>query len=194
MKLTNPYGTQFRQYLSKRIAAVRILFGIVWAIDAAFKFEPAFYNGILEQVKASDSGEPRWLNHWFHIWFRIIGSNPHLFAVIIIIAEVLTAISLLFGIARRLNYLLGGVLSFLIWSVAEGFGGPYVSGTTDIGAGIIYVVVFLLLYAADRFVPPSMSLDPFLEKHLSWWHVIATAPIPAIKTVTLIEKKAEPSL
>jgi thiosulfate dehydrogenase [quinone] large subunit len=176
MKATENYSAQFKVYVSRRIAAVRILFGLIWAVDAAFKFEPAFYNGILQTVKAADSGEPSWLNHWFNAWYRIIGSNPHLFAIIIIIVEVLTALSLLLGIARRLNYVLGAILSFLIWSAAEGFGGPYVSGSTDIGAGFIYVVVFLLLYAADGLVAPSWSLDPLIEKHISWWHAIATPP------------------
>jgi thiosulfate dehydrogenase [quinone] large subunit len=173
METVSKYNSQINSYISKRIAVVRILFGVIWAVDAAFKFEPAFYNGILQTVKAADAGEPSWLNHWFSPWYRIIGSNPHLFAGIIIVTETLIAISLLFGIARRLNYVLGAVLSFLIWSVAEGFGGPYVSGSTDIGAGFIYVVVFLALYAADSFIAPSLSLDPIIEKHISWWHVIA---------------------
>jgi thiosulfate dehydrogenase [quinone] large subunit len=176
MKTVENYKSQFQSYVSKRIAAVRILFGLVWAVDAAFKFEPAFYNGILSTIKGADSGEPGWLNHWFNFWYRVIGANPHLFAVILIIVETLTALSLLLGIARRLNYALGALMSFLIWSVAEGFGGPYVSGSTDIGAGFIYVIVFLALYAADSLVPPSWSLDPIIEKHINWWHVIATPP------------------
>jgi uncharacterized membrane protein YphA (DoxX/SURF4 family) len=180
MNTIENYSTQFKLFISRRIAAVRILFGIVWVVDAAFKFEPAFYNGILQTTQGADAGEPGWLNHWFNFWYHVISSNPHLFAVIIIIVETLTALSLLLGVARRLNYALGAVLSFLIWSVAEGFGGPYVAGSTDIGAGFIYVIVFLLLYVADSFVPPSWSLDPILEKHISWWHIIAT-PTPKIK-------------
>lgn len=33
------------------------------------------------------------------------------------------------------------VFALLIWSVGEAFGGPYVAGSTDIGAGIIYALV-----------------------------------------------------
>jgi thiosulfate dehydrogenase [quinone] large subunit len=166
-----------KSYIANRIAIVRISFGIVWVIDAILKYEPAFYRGILETVKAADAGEPNWLNPWFHMWYRIIGASPGTFAVITIIIETLIALSLLFGIARRMNYLLGAVFSFLIWGVAEGFGGPYVSGSTDIGAGFIYVIAFLLLFFADSINPPSWSLDPFIEKHVSWWHRIADAPI-----------------
>jgi len=167
---------RLRTYFSKRLAIVRIVFGLVWAVDAAFKFEPAFYHGILGTVKAADAGEPGWLNHWFNFWYRIVGADPHLLAVFIIIIEILIAVSLLFGIARRLNYALGAVFSFLIWGVAEGFGGPYVAGATDVGAGIIYVIAFMLLYVADSLTKPAWSLDPIIEKYLPWWHLIATPP------------------
>jgi thiosulfate dehydrogenase [quinone] large subunit len=189
MKIAERRSIDFGVFASRRIAIIRILFGIIWTVDAAFKFEKAFYDGILQSVKAADSGEPKWLNHWFNIWYRIIGSNPHLFAVIIIIVETLTAVALLIGVARRLNYILGAVLSFLLWSIAEGFGGPYVSGSTDIGAGFIYVVVFLALYAADSLVAPSWSLDPFMEKRISWWHVIASPPNRFTKSTTSSKTK-----
>jgi uncharacterized membrane protein YphA (DoxX/SURF4 family) len=162
--------------LSKRIASLRILFGFIWLIDAAFKFEPAFFRGLLTFIMSKDAGEPSWLNPWFHTWYRIIGLNPTFFAILIIIIEVAIALSLLLGIARRLNYILAAVFMFLIWGVGEAFGGPYVAGTTDINAGFIYVVVFLLLYVADGLVPPSWSLDPLIEKHLSWWSKIANPP------------------
>jgi thiosulfate dehydrogenase [quinone] large subunit len=126
-------------YLSKRIAIVRIVFGVVWVIDAAFKFEPAFYNGILQTVKGADAGEPNWLNPWFHLWYRLIGVNPHLFAIVIILAESLTALALLLGVARRLNYVLGAILSILIFAVAEGFGGPYVTGSTLLSLDCYFV-------------------------------------------------------
>jgi uncharacterized membrane protein YphA (DoxX/SURF4 family) len=123
-------------HFSKRLAALRIGFGLVWAIDAAFKLESAFYNGILNKIKATDSGEPSWLNPWFHAWYRIIGSSPHTFAIIVIIIELLITVSLLFGVARRLNYALAALFSLLVWTVAEAFGGPYVSGSTSATASI----------------------------------------------------------
>jgi thiosulfate dehydrogenase [quinone] large subunit len=159
--------------LSKRIAAVRIGFGVIWAIDAVFKFEPVFYRSLLSFIKAKDAGEPSWLNPWFNFWYRIIGSNQHLFAIIIIIVEVLISLSLVLGIARRLNYALAALFSFLIWGVGEAFGGPYVTGSTDVNAGIIYVLVFVLLYFVDGAILPSWSLDTNISKRIPWWHFIA---------------------
>jgi hypothetical protein len=30
----------------------------------------------------------------------------------------------------------------MVWAIAEGFGGPYTSGASDIGTAIIYAVLF----------------------------------------------------
>ena len=58
---------------------------------------------------------------------------------------------------------MGAGYMFLVWAVGEGFGGPYTSGFTDIGTGIIYTVVFVTLLA---FAPPArferLSLDRIL--------------------------------
>jgi hypothetical protein len=59
-------------------------------------------------VKVKDSGQPKWLNPRYHTWYSFIGSNQHLFAVIIIVSESLLAISLILGLARRPMYLFGG--------------------------------------------------------------------------------------
>ena len=47
------------------------------------------------------------------------------------------------------------MFSLLVWAIAEGFGGPYGSGSTDIGTSIIYALFFvgllvLAYYAGDR--------------------------------------------
>jgi thiosulfate dehydrogenase [quinone] large subunit len=164
------------QSLSKRIASLRILFGIVWAVDAVFKFEPAFYNNLKQFIMAKDSGEPNWLNFWFHSWYKIIGVDPKLFAFVILVIEVLIALSLLLGFARRITYLVAVPFCFLRWGVGEAFGGPYVAGTTDINAGFIYVIVFLVLYVVDGLVAPTWSMDSIMIKRFSWWSKIANPP------------------
>jgi uncharacterized membrane protein YphA (DoxX/SURF4 family) len=171
-------SSEFSIFISKRIAYVRIIFGAVWLIDAIFKFEPAFWHhqALITYIRGVDTGMPSWLNPWFKGWFNLIGAAPTFYAVLIIIIESLIALGLIFGVARRLIYAIGIPFSFIIWSVGENFGGPYVAGSTDIGAGFIYVIVFLLLYAADGGVRPSFSLDPWIEKRISWWSKIADPP------------------
>ena len=55
-------------------------------------------------------------------------------------------------------------MSLVIWSTAEGFGGPYAPGSTDIGAAIIYLVVFLALWLGKCW--RYYSLDKLLYEKL----------------------------
>ncbi len=161
-------------YLSKHVAALRIIFGLIWGIDAAFKWQPAFKSGFLDQIQGAAVGQPSWLQGWFNFWIHLLGHNPHLFAFIVAVVESLIALALIFGIARRATYLWAALFSLLIWSIAEGFGGPYSATSTDIGTGIIYAIVFLSLYGLDRLAGQSkLSLDNYLSKKLSWWPIVA---------------------
>lgn len=161
--------------LSDRLSILRILFGLVWLIDAILKYEPSFWKGVslLTFIRSRDAGEPHWLNIWFHFWYNLVALNPQLFAILIIIIESLIALSLVLGIARRLTYLLAMPFMFIIWAVGEAFGGPYVAGTTDINAGLIYVLLFYALYISDRFENPRWSLDSMINKQIKWWPKIS---------------------
>lgn len=70
------------------------------------------------------------------------------------------------------------------WSgrcTAEGFGGPYTSGASDIGTAIIYAVVFTALLALSYYAGPSRySADYYIEKNLSWWWKVAEMRRPAL--------------
>lgn len=160
--------------LSKHVAVLRIAFGLMWGIDAAFKWQAAFRNGFLDLIKSAADGQPGWLHGWFSFWINLTAHNPHAFAVFVAIIESLIAIALIFGIARRVTYLSAAVFSLLVWSVAEGFGGPYSKASTDIGTGIIYAVVFLSLYGLDKLAQrSSWSLDNYIIRRIPWWSVIA---------------------
>ena len=62
-------------------------------------------------------------------------------------SESAIAIGLICGLYTRTALLGGILLSLIIWTVPEGFGGPYMAGSTDIGTGVIYVFVLLALWA-----------------------------------------------
>jgi hypothetical protein len=96
--------------------------------------------------------------------------------------ETLIATALIFGFARKSTYIAAAVFSLLIWSTAEGFGGPYTAGSTDVGASIIYVVVFLGLLALNAYTGTSQySVDRWLERRISWWWRLAEVrrPVPS---------------
>jgi len=161
-------------YLSKHVAILRIIFGLMWAINAVLKWQPAFRNGFLNQVESAADGQPQWLHGWFQFWSQFLSHNPHLFAVIIMLIETLIALALIFGFARRITYLTAAIFSLLIWAIPEGFGGPYSATSTDIGTGIIYSVVFFSLYGLERLAAPSSwSIDNYITKSIPWWAFVS---------------------
>jgi hypothetical protein len=70
------------------------------------------------------------------------------------------------GVFSNLTNLFGVFLSLVIWSTAEGFGAPYHSGSTDIGAAVIYVLVFtgLFLSSAGLYLGLDRRLTPALGR------------------------------
>lgn len=130
---------------TKKFAVLRIAFGIIWAIDAFFKWQPDFFINLTSYLAGGAEGQPLLVQKWIHLWISVVGVNPHLFAVLVALAETALAIALIFGIFTRLACYGGILLSLVIWSTAEGFGGPYTAGSTDIGSAIIYVLVFVAL-------------------------------------------------
>ena len=72
------------------------------------------------------------------------------------------------------KYLVGMVYSLVLWSVPEGFGGPYGPTSTDIGTAIIYAFVFLALILINtEFGTSKYSLDSILEKRIKWWRKLS---------------------
>jgi nitrite reductase (NO-forming) len=81
---------------------------------------------------------------------------------------------LVLGLFRKVAYIGGFFLSLLIWSVGEGFGGPYTAASTDIGAGIIYALGFLFLILVNATYGPSKhSLDHMIERKWGTWKKMA---------------------
>ena len=160
--------------LASRVAYLRIAFGVMWAIDASFKWQSSFSSGFMDTINSAAQGQPAWLNPWFNFWHGLLSMNPGFFALLVAVSETLIAVALIFGIAKRFTYLAAIVFSLMIWSVAEGFGGPYAADSTDIGTGIIYAVVFFALYGLEQLSQVSRySLDEQIKRRYPWWHVLA---------------------
>ncbi len=146
---------------AKGIGILRIVFGIVWAIDAWFKWQPDFINKFSDYLTAPLDGQPVWIQ----FWINIIKVDPHIFAYLVAIGETAVAIGLIFGLLSNLTNIVGILLLIVIWTTAEGFGGPNTAGSTDIGAAIIYVFVFVglflamagLFYGVDRYLDPIVG-------------------------------------
>jgi uncharacterized membrane protein YphA (DoxX/SURF4 family) len=151
---------------------IRIILGIVWLIDGYLKFQPGFVDSFPDLIKSA--GQPAWLQPWFSFWYNVTVGNAAPFVYGIGALEVSLGVTLVLGVLRKLAYTGGLLLSLLIWAVPEGFGGPYGSGSTDIGTGIVYSFVFLSLIMINAMSGPSKySLDYFIERRLPSWKRVA---------------------
>jgi len=160
---------------ANQIAAVRIVFGLVWLIDAQFKWRPAFIDGLASYLSGAMAGQPHLIQDWIHFWVDVVRIDPAFFAYMVALSELALALALIFGVFSNLAYLGGTILAFVIWSTAEGFGGPYVTGSTDIGAAIIYVFVFSLLYLTRA--GQHYGIDQWLGKKLGRYAFLASGPV-----------------
>lgn len=135
-----------REKEDRSFALLRIAFGVVWAIDATFKWQPAFIGNLVSYLEEGAQGQPHIVQAWIDLWIRTVNVDPHAFAIAVALAETAIAIGLVFGFATRLALAGGIAMALAIWTTAEGFGGPYAPGATDIGTAIIYVIVFVALW------------------------------------------------
>lgn len=155
-------------------AALRVAFGIVWAINAALAWRGQFADHFVGYLHNAAQGQPGWLAPWFTFWIDLVSPNVDLFVWLVRIAETLLALALLLGFARKTTYVLGALFSLLIWATAEGFGGPYATGVTNISASIIYVLVFLALILIDRGEGRNpYSVDFYLEQRWPRWRLVS---------------------
>jgi len=132
------------------VSTIRILFGVIWSVDAIFKWQPTFQKGYLDILVNTAKDQPMFLKPWFDMWVRLVSSQTQFFIYATILTETFIAVALLFGFARRFTYIIALLFSLLIWSTAEGFGGPYTAGSTDVGAGIVYALVAFALLVIDK--------------------------------------------
>src|SRR5437660_11337128 len=126
-------------------SAVRVAFGFVWIIDGGLKFQPGLPDSLSQMVADAGQGQPAWLQPWFGFWSQTVSANPVFFVTTIGLFELALGFALVFGLVRKLAYTGGILLSLIIWSVPEGFGGRYDPSSTDVGTGVIYDFVFFLL-------------------------------------------------
>lgn len=153
---------------------VELTFGLVWLIDASFKFQAGFVSSFTSLISQAAVGQPAWLQGWYGFWIATTSANPAFFVYLISFSELAVALALIFGFMRKTAYAGGIFLSLLIWSVPEGFGGPYGPSSTDIGTGIIYAVVFLLLLALNAtYRNNKYTIDSVIEKRVKWWSTLS---------------------
>ena len=153
------------------VGIARIIFGLVWVVAAILQWLPQFQHTFVAQVTAAQAGQPGFIQGWISFWGNLVSVNPLLFARILATTEVAIAVFLILGLFSNLTSIVGIVLSLSIWSIPEGFGGPYVPGSsTDVGTAFPYAILFLVLlclsagryYGLDAWLTPRLGRLSFL--------------------------------
>jgi uncharacterized membrane protein YphA (DoxX/SURF4 family) len=174
--LINPPGLSRQLVTSswryKGIALLRIAFGMIWGIDAWLKGQPGFTENFVRDISAAMQGQPLAIHAWISFWLHIVQINPSLFAHLIVLGEAMIALLLVTGSFSNLTTICGIMLSLMVWTTAEGFGGPYSPVSTDIGAAIIYVPVFISLFLVSSGL--AFGLDRRLTPLLGKWGFLAS--------------------
>ncbi len=163
------------EWQTKGIGILRIVFGLVWLVDAWFKWQPTFINQFTDYLSGALDGQPPAVQAWINFWMNIVKVDPHVFAHTIAIAETAVALGLIFGVFSNLTNLGGMLLSLVIWSTAEGFGGPYTPGSTDIGSAVIYALVFAGLFLSNAGL--IFGLDGWLTPKLGSRGILASGSL-----------------
>src|SRR5690348_12030266 len=162
--------------------ALRVAFGLIWVANAAFTWTSGFAIHYVGYLHNAAQGQPGWSAWWFDFWIWLVTPNVGVFVWLTRAIETALAAALVLGFARKTVYALGALFSLLVWSTAEGFGGPYSVGATNMGAGIVYVLVFIALIAISRIGPSPYSLDYYIQKAWPRWRLVSdwradTAPV-----------------
>ena len=157
--------TESAAWLIVAAAALRTAFGVLMAIDAWLKWQPGFAAHYVGYLQNAANAQPHWLQGWFHMWLRLVTMHTRFFISTTRLIETAIAIGLLLGFARRITYFAGALFSLLIWSTAEGFGGPYTSGATNVGPALVYALVFVAAALFEHLLGPNpYSLDYYIER------------------------------
>ncbi|TAL90946.1 MAG: nitrite reductase, partial [Rhodanobacter sp.] len=153
---------------------MRVAFGVIWAMGAALTWAPDFAVHYVGYLHNAAQGQPAWLAGWFALWIGLVTPHAMLFTWLTRIVETTIALALLTGFARKTLYVVGALFSLLVWSTAEGFGGPYTVGANNMGTAISYVLIFVALIAINvRGGRSPYSLDYFIEKRWPRWRRVA---------------------
>lgn len=137
----------------------RILFGLLWAFDAFWKWQPYFLHNAVTYLQQALPGEPVWIAAYISFVIAVINlAGPVLFGYVAAIMESIIAFFLLIGRGMRWIIPVGIAYSFGVWTTAEGWGAPYLPGSTAnkgdvLGTTNIYIIAFLFLAAWVYFTP-----------------------------------------
>lgn len=156
------------------VTIFRSSFGLVWLIDGLMKFIFMAPSDVTDLVTGASQGQPNWLQPWYNFWISSVSSAPAAYLYGIGALELLLGFVLVAGFLRKTSYIAGLSLSLMIWSIDEGYGGPYGPGSTDIGAAIMYAFIFVAIMIMEAGATYNhYSIDAIVEAKWKGWRQLS---------------------
>ena len=147
------------------VALVRVLFGLLWASDASFKWLPGFIHGQTVTRDLNPVAVPTPVFHqWLELWHYVSAPDPAALAMVIAVTETLIALGMIFGIFSNLVFVGSAVYAFGLWTTPEHLHLPWMSGNTDLGPSAAYMLLSLALLCAAA--GATWSVDAVIRPHL----------------------------
>ena len=158
---------------------MRVLFGLVWGIDALFKWQPGFVNGqtLHDELGGASHVSTPVVHQLMQFWNTVGLADPSAFAHGIAILESLIAISLIAGLFSNVGFIGSALLSLGIWTGAEGLHLPWFRpGQTDLGPSVGYIFASLALFFAAA--GAVWSVDALIGPRLGRLRWLASPLVP----------------
>lgn len=164
-------------------AVVRIGFGLVWAIDASFKWLPGFIHGqtLGDELGQGAAVRTPGVHQWIQMWHIVATAAPGAFALGTALTETCIAAGLVFGVVSNAVFVGSALYSLGIWSSAEAFGLPWTApGITDLGPAVAYAFASLALFCAQA--GAAWSVDARLRPKLGRLAWVASPTVEELLT------------
>ncbi len=150
-----------------------IILGIVFAVETYLAIAFNTPISLRSTLEGASAGQPAYLSGWYSFWIAQVTAVPLLYYGLIVAVELLLAVSLILGIARKTAYIGGMIYSLMEWSTLKAFGGPISAGYTDAGQ-VIMAIIFLLFLALNAVHGSDpYTLDAHIERKFPGWRRIA---------------------
>ena len=146
---TTATSAQLASWRLNGIGVLRIIFGVVWGIDAWFKWQPEAVNNFANYLAGPGASQSGVVHGSINFWINVVKIDPRVFAHAVAAGETLVALALLLGAFSNLTNVLGILVAVVSWPTAAAFGGPY-QAAAGLGAAIVYapVIVYALVFVA----------------------------------------------
>ncbi|GCE16158.1 DoxX family membrane protein [Tengunoibacter tsumagoiensis] len=154
------------------VAALRILFGVLWAWDAWQKWQSPFVAHVARYLTEEAYYASPFFRSWLTFWGSIGRAQPSGFAYSLAIGEACIAFGLMSGTLTNLTCCTGILFTLAGWSTLNLFGGLIGNSGNDPGIILVYLLALLGLLVSNA--GKTWGTDRYLHGLLGQWNFLAS--------------------